>query len=163
MGVLAQANKYAVDTNGTLVSSGGTAGYCLISIPADSQYSIYYIQAILGSIQGEWLASLYGEIFRGGFIARGTKVLKQIPVRTIDFDNPTDAAAHNEIVERQKALISLGDRIAAARNNVRKATPLKRQFELLKAEQQQAINNLYGMTEDEVSLIPKIKELYAAH
>ena len=161
VGVLAQANKYAVDTNGTLVSSGGTAGYCLISIPTDSQYSIYYIQAILGSIQGEWLASLYGEIFRGGFIARGTKVLKQIPVRTIDFDNPTDAAAHNEIVERQKKLISLGDRIAAAGNNVRKATPLKRQFELLKAEQQQAINNLYGMTEEEVSLIPKIKELYA--
>lgn len=42
-----------------------------------------------------------------------------------------------------------------------KATPLKRQFELLKEEQQQAINNLYGMTEEEVSLIPKIKELYA--
>ena len=162
VGVLAQENKYAVDTNGTLVSSGGTAGYCLISIPADSQYSIYYIQAILGSIQGEWLASLYGEIFRGGFIARGTKVLKQIPVRTIDFDNPDDVTAHNDIVQRQKSLISLGDRIAAAGNNSRRVTPLKRQFELLKAEQQQAINTLYGMTEEEVTLIPKIKELYAA-
>lgn len=162
VGVLAQENKYAVDTNGTLVSSGGTAGYCLVSIPADSQYSIYYIQAILGSIQGEWLASLYGEIFRGGFIARGTKVLKQIPVRTIDFNNLADVTAHKEIVERQKSLISLGDRIAANGNNARKATPLKRQFELLKKEQQQAINNLYGMTEEEVSLIPKIKELYAA-
>ena len=162
VGVLAQENKYAVDTNGTLVSSGGTAGYCLISIPADSQYSIYYIQAILGSIQGEWLASLYGEIFRGGFIARGTKVLKQIPVRTIDFDNPDDETAHNDIAQRQKSLISLGDRIAAAGNNSRRVTPLKRQFELLKAEQQQAINTLYGMTEEEVTLIPKIKELYAA-
>jgi hypothetical protein len=162
VGVLAQEYKYAVDTNGTLVSSGGTAGYCLVSIPADSQYSIYYIQAILGSIQGEWLASLYGEIFRGGFIARGTKVLKQIPVRTIDFNNLSDVTAHKEIVERQKSLISLGDRIAANGNNARKATPLKRQFELLKEEQQQAINNLYGMTEEEVSLIPKIKELYAA-
>ena len=162
VGVLAQENKYAVDTNGTLVSSGGTAGYCLVSIPADSQYSIYYIQAILGSIQGEWLASLYGEIFRGGFIARGTKVLKQIPVRTIDFNNLADVTAHKEIVERQKSLISLGDRIADIGNNARKATPLKRQFELLKEEQQQAINNLYGMTEEEVSLIPKIKELYAA-
>lgn len=161
VGVLAQKNKYAVDTNGTLVSSGGTAGYCLVSIPSDSQYSIYYIQAILGSIQGEWLASLYGEIFRGGFIARGTKVLKQIPVRTIDFNNLADVAAHKGIVERQKSLISLGDRIAANGNNARKATPLKRQFELLKEEQQQAINNLYGMTEEEVSLIPKIKELYA--
>ncbi len=162
VGVLAQENKYAVDTNGTLVSSGGTAGYCLVSIPADSQYSIYYIQAILGSIQGEWLASLYGEIFRGGFIARGTKVLKQIPVRTINFNNLADVTAHKKIVERQKSLISLGDRIAAIGNNARKATPLKRQFELLKEEQQQAINNLYGMTEEEVSLIPKIKELYAA-
>ena len=162
VGVLAQENKYAVDTNGTLVSSGGTAGYCLVSIPADSHYSIYYIQAILGSIQGEWLASLYGEIFRGGFIARGTKVLKQIPIRTIDFNNPNDVAMHNEIVERQKSLISLGDRIAAAGNNTRKSTPLKRQFESLKVEQQQAINNLYGMTDEEVVLIPKIKELYAA-
>jgi type I restriction-modification system DNA methylase subunit len=162
VGVLALENKYAVDTNGTLVSSGGTAGYCLVSIPADSQYSIYYIQAILGSIQGEWLASLYGEIFRGGFIARGTKVLKQIPVRTIDFNNPDDVALHNEITERQKSLISLGDRIATAGNNTRKSTPLKRQFELLKAEQQQANNKLYGMTNDEVTLIPKIKELYAA-
>ena len=162
VGVLAQENKYAVDTNGTLVSSGGTAGYCLVSVPADSHYSIYYIQAILGSIQGEWLASLYGEIFRGGFIARGTKVLKQIPVRTIDFTVPDDVVAHNEIVERQKSLITLGDKIVAAGSNTRKSTPLKRQFELLKIEQQQAINNLYGMTDDEVILIPKIKELYAA-
>ena len=161
VGVLAQENKYAVDTKGTLVSSGGTAGYCLVSIPTNSHYSIYYIQAILGSIQGEWLASLYGEIFRGGFIARGTKVLKQIPIRTIDFTNPDDAAAHNEIVKRQETLISLGDRMAAAGSNTRKSTPLKRQFELLKAEQQQAINNLYGMTDEEVTLIPNIKKLYA--
>lgn len=161
VGILAQENKYAVDTNGTLVSSGGTAGYCLVSIPADSQYSIYYIQAILGSIQGEWLASLYGEIFRGGFIARGTKVLKQIPVRIIDFTNPDDVAVHNEIVERQKLLISLGDKIASAGNDPRKLTPLNRRFELMKAEQQRAINNLYEMTDEEVTLIPKIKELYA--
>lgn len=84
---LSLSDKYAIDKKGTLVSSGGTAGYCLVSTPADCQYSIYYIQAILGSVQGEWLASLYGEIFRGGYIARGTKVLKQIRIPTIDFSN----------------------------------------------------------------------------
>ena len=89
-------------------------------------------------------------------------MLKQIPIRTIDFNNTADVAAHKKIVERQKTLISLGDRIAVAGNNTRKTTPLKRQFDLIKAKQQQAINNLYGMTEEEVSLIPKIKELYAA-
>ncbi len=161
VGVLAQADKYAVDKYGTLVSSGGTAGYCLISVPADCQYSIYYIQALLGSVQGEWLASLYGEIFRGGFIARGTKVLKQIPIRTIDFTNQADVSKHDEIVDRQKRLIELGDKIDAAKGNKRKLTPLRRQFESLKQEQQSAINILYGMTEQEVSQIPVIKELYA--
>lgn len=162
VGVLAQADKYAIDNNGTLVSSGGTAGYCLVSVPSDSLYSIYYIQAILGSIQGEWLASLYGEIFRGGYIARGTKVLKQIPIREIDFTNQGERNAHNDIANRQKRLIDLGDKISKTTKNRRSLIPLQRQFNLLKQEQQNAINMLYGMTNDEVSLIPKIKELYAA-
>ena len=162
VGVLAQADKYAIDNNGTLVSSGGTAGYCLVSVPSDSPYSIYYIQAILGSIQGEWLASLYGEIFRGGYIARGTKVLKQIPIREIDFTNPNERNIHDDIVNRQKRLIELGDKISKVAKNRRSLIPLQRQFDLLKQEQQNVINMLYGMTNDEVSLIPKIKELYAA-
>lgn len=162
VGVLAQADKYAIDNNGTLVSSGGTAGYCLVSIPSDSPYSIYYIQAILGSIQGEWLASLYGEIFRGGYIARGTKVLKQIPIREIDFTNQSEQNAHDDIVNRQKKLIELGDKISKAVKNRRSLIPLQRLFDLLKQEQQSAINMLYGMKNDEVSLIPKIRELYAA-
>lgn len=162
VGVLSQTDKYAIDNNGTLVSSGGTAGYCLVSIPPGCQYSIYYIQAILGSIQGEWLASLYGEIFRGGYIARGTKVLKQIPIREIDFTNQDERNSHDSIAERQKGLIELGDKISKAAKNRRCLIPLQRQFDLLKQEQQNAINMLYGMTNDEVSLIPKIKELYAA-
>lgn len=161
VGVLSQADKYAVDTHGTLVASGGTAGYCLISIPKESPYSIYYIQAILGSVQGEWLASLYGEIFRGGYIARGTKVLKQIPIRTINFNVEEEKAAHDDIVERQKKLIKQGDKIASAKGNKRALTPLMRQFNKLKEEQQKAINTLYDMSEEEVLLIPRIKDLYA--
>lgn len=162
VGVLAQSDKYSIDNNGTLVSSGGTAGYCLVSVPSDSMYSIYYIQAILGSIQGEWLASLYGEIFRGGYIARGTKVLKQIPIREIDFTNQNERNTHDDIVDCQKKLIELGDKINKAAKKRRILIPLQRQFDLLKEEQQKVINMLYGMTDDEVSLIPKIKELYAA-
>ena len=161
VGVLAQTDKYAIDNNGTLVSSGGTAGGCLVSIPSGCEYSIYYIQAILGSIQGEWLASLYGEIFRGGYIARGTKVLNQIPIREIDFTNPNERKIRDDIVVRQKRLIGLGDKLSKASKNQRSLIPLQRQFDLLKQEQQNVINMLYGMKNDEVALIPKIKELYA--
>ena len=163
VGVLSQSEKYAIDNKGTLVSSGGTAGYCIVCVPPEKKYSIYYIQAILGSVQGEWLASLYGEIFRGGYIARGTKVLKQIPIRCIDFENQDDIAKHDDIVRRQKKLIAIGDKLAQARNNPRKAAPLKRIFEALKIEQQNAINGLYGMSSDEQRQIPLIKEIYAAN
>ena len=162
IGVLSQADKYAIDTNGTFVTSGGTAGYCMVRVPEGKHYSIYYIQAILGSIQGEWMASLYGEIFRGGYIARGTKVLKQLPIRTIDFTNVEDVSLHDAIVDRQKRLIDLGDKMAGVKSNPRKLTPLRRQFDMLKAEQQHAINALYGMSEEEANKIPLIKELYAA-
>ena len=138
-----------------------TSFYTYIFARLDSEYSIYYIQAILGSTQGEWLASLYGEIFRGGYIARGTKVLNQIPIREIDFTNQDERNVHDDIANRQKQLIELGDKIGKATKNRRNLVPLQRQFNSLRQEQQNAINNLYGMTNDEVSLIPKIKELYA--
>ena len=163
VGVLSTGDKYAIDFHGTFVSSGGTAGYCIVALPDDSPYSIYYLQAVLNCKYLEWISSLYGEIFQNGYIARGTKVLKQMPVRIIDFNSEADVAAHNEIADRQKRLIALGDKTIANAGNHRRLTPLQRQFDILKAEQETAIRHLYGLTEAEDSIIPIIKEIYATH
>ena len=161
VGVLSTGDKYAVDSCSTFVSSGGTAGYCMIALPEDSQYSIYYLQAILNCKYLEWISSLYGEIFGGGFIARGTKVLKQLPVRKIDFENDEEQQAHDSIAEKQKQLIELGDRIDAMHGNKRQLTILQRQFDIAKQELADKIMNLYGMQQYD-SIIPIIKEQYAA-
>lgn len=161
VGVLSQGEKYAVDIYGTLVSSGGTAGYCIISLPEDSPYSIFYLQALLTSRPLEWVTSLYGEIFRGGFIARGTKVLKQLPFRAIDFDNQNDKRLHDDISDLQQELISIGDRIAKAGNNNRILTPLRRNFSIKKNGMEILIQKLFCMTEEEYYQIPKISEIYA--
>lgn len=161
VGVLSQGEKYAVDIYGTLVSSGGTAGYCIISLPEDSPYSIYYLQALLTSRPLEWISSLYGEIFRGGFIARGTKVLKQLPFRAIDFNNQDDKKLHDDISALQRELISIGDRIVKAGNNNRALTPLKRNFSNKKSEMVRLIQKLFSLTEEEYYQIPKISDIYA--
>lgn len=161
VGVLSTGDKYAVDSCSTFVSSGGTAGYCMIALPEDSQYSIYYIQAILNSKYVQWITSLMGEIFRGGFIARGTKVLKQLPVRKIDFEKAEEKQAHDNIVGKQKQLIELGDKIDAMHGNKRQLTILQRQFDIAKQELSDMIMNLYGMQQYD-SIIPIIKEQYAA-
>lgn len=161
VGVLSTGDKYAVDTFSTFVSSGGTAGYCMIALPEDTQYSIYYLQAILNSKYLEWISSLYGEIFRGGFIARGTKVLKQLPIRIIDFENDDEKLAHDNIAELQKHLIRIGDRLDSLHGNKRRRTILERQFAISKQQLADKIMHLYGLEEYD-SIIPVIKEQYAA-
>ncbi|MBZ0195062.1 MAG: Eco57I restriction-modification methylase domain-containing protein [Deltaproteobacteria bacterium] len=162
VGVLSVGDKYAIDVHGTLISSGGTAGYCVVAIPTASDYSIYYIQAILNSKYLEWFSALYGEVFRGGYIARGTKVLKNLPIRKIDFSDSKQKVLHDKIVETQKELISIYDQIDANTGNKRTLTPLQGQFAREKANLEKLLAKLYDLGSED-SLIPLIKELYEAN
>ena len=162
VGVLSVGDKYAIDAHGTLISSGGTAGYCVIAIPSTSEYSIYYIQAILNSKYLEWFSALYGEVFRGGYIARGTKVLKNLPIRKIDFSDIKQKNLHDKIVEAQKELISIYDQIDANAGNRRALTPLQGLFIREKASLESLLAELYDLGNDD-SLIPLIKQLYEAN
>jgi len=157
VGVLSQGNKYAIDYYGTLISSGGTAGYCMITLPEDYPYSIYYIQALLNSKYLEWFSALQGEVFRGGYIARGTKVLKKLPIRVIDFDNADEKDLHDKIATLQEALIQLQGQIDQNAGNQRVLIPLKRQFAIMKTHLDETLKALYNLGEDD-SLIPLIKD-----
>ena len=162
VGVLAQGNKYAIDYFGTLISSGGTAGYCMITLPDDFPYSIYYIQALLNSKYLEWFSALIGEVFRGGYIARGTKVLKKLPIRIIDFDNKEEKSIHDKIASIQKDLIDIQGQIDKNKGNNRKLIPLQRQFDSQKNELDQTLNTLFNLGESD-NLIPLISKLYATN
>lgn len=162
VGVLAQGNKYAIDCFGTLISSGGTAGYCMITLPDDFAYSIHYIQALLNSKYLEWFSALIGEVFRGGYIARGTKVLKKLPIRIIDFENKEEKAKHDKIASIQKGLIDIQGKVDKNKGNNRKLIPLQRQFDSQKDELEQTLNTLFNLGESD-SLVPLISTLYATH
>lgn len=160
VGVLSQGNKYALDFNRTLISSGGTAGYCMITLPEDFNYSIYYIQALLNSKYVEWYSSLIGEVFRGGYIARGTKVLKKLPIIKIDFNNKASVDLHNNISSCQEDLISIQSEIDSNKNDKRKQTILIRSFNSKKVELDTFLTTLFNLGEDD-KLIPLISEVYA--
>lgn len=160
VGVLSQGDKYAIDYCGTLISSGGTAGYCMITVDNELDYSIYYIQALLNSKYLEWYSSLMGEVFRGGYIARGTKVLKRLPIRVINFEDASDKALHDKIAKTQKDLISIQAKIDKNIGKNRELIPLKRQFETKKSELDETLKKLYNMEKID-HLIPLISEIYA--
>jgi hypothetical protein len=162
VGVLSVGDKYAIDFYGTLISSGGTAGYCVVALPPDSSYSVYYIQALLNSKYLEWYSALLGEVFRGGYIARGTKVLKHLPIRKIEFGNKQEKAFHDKIVKIQKDLILKKGEIDQNQKDRRMLTKLQREFNALKAALNELLKKLYDLKKDD-SLIPLIKEMYEAN
>ncbi|MBF0556506.1 MAG: Eco57I restriction-modification methylase domain-containing protein, partial [Nitrospirae bacterium] len=161
VGVLSVGDKYAIDFDGTLVSSGGTAGYCVVALPPDSPYSIYYIQALLNSKYLEWTSALLGEVFRGGYIARGTKVLKRLPIRKIDFTNKNDKAIHDKIVKCQEKLILIQGEIDQKLNDKQTLTRLNREFKSFKNDINELLKTLFDLGNDD-SLIPLIIEMYEA-
>ncbi len=147
VGILSNGYKYAVDNHRTFISSGGTAGYCLINVPAVTQYSVYYIQALLSSKYLEWFASLFGEVFRGGFIARGTKVLKRMPMVSIDFSNPQSVMQHDDIVRLQKALIHDFTLLDTA--SEREKYIIQRRFDHNKTILDKLLENLFDLGDDD--------------
>ena len=161
VGVLSTGDKYVLDNTKAIVSSGGTAGYCIISLPNESHYSIYYIQAILNSKYCEWFAGLYGEVFRGGYIARGTKILEKLPIRTIDFENAEDLAKHNSIAELQKALVDIHSQLSTTTNQ-RSKVQLQRRFTDLNNNMIAQLSSLYNLADDDL-IIPSIQDIYATN
>ena len=162
IGVMSSGEKYPIDFSKTLHTAGGTAGYCSIYLSPKNPYSIYYIQAILNSRYVEWIIHLRGEVFRGGYIARGTKVLKNLPIKKIDFSDPKQKTLHDNIVEIQKELISIYGQIDAKGGNKRALIPLQGQFAREKANLEKLLSKLYNIGSDD-SLVPLIKELYEAN
>ncbi|OEG74146.1 adenine methyltransferase [Shewanella colwelliana] len=159
VGVLSNGYKYSVDTKSTFISSGGTAGYCPVNVPSNCKYSIFYIQALLSSKYLEWFASIYGEIFRGGFVARGTKVLKRMPIVTIDFDNADSKKLHDDISNLQQELNQTFGKYEKNAGNARAAIPLKRKFDRLKLTMKEKLIELFDLG-DLDDKIPSIAEIY---
>lgn len=158
VGILSNGYKYSIDNHRTFVSSGGTAGYSIINVPNDVKYSIYYIQSVLTSKYIEWFASIYGEIFRGGFVARGTKVQTRMPIPTIDFKDPKQKSTHDTISQLQQKLNVLHSQIK--KSSDKEKIIIGRQFEQEKIKMENLIKNLFDLG-DLDSEIPTVEDLYA--
>jgi Eco57I restriction-modification methylase len=159
VGVLSSGYKYSIDNKRTFISSGGTAGYCPINIPANCDYSIYYIQALLTSKYLEWFASLFGEIFRGGFVARGTKILNRMPIIPINFEDNSSKKLHDDIAALQKKMNDLFMLSDDENTSAREAIAHRNHFTMLKLNMRDKLKELFNLGQLDEK-IPTIKEIY---
>ena len=143
--VLSKIPMYAYDDKDTFIASGGTAGYCAVSAKENSKYDLFYIQAWLNHPYTEKLVDVLGSDFEGGFVARGTFLLKKLPFIKLDFSKPEQKSIHDTVVELSKQVRKICFQLE---ENINKATK-----EVLEAEKKRLIQKI----ESEITKVYKME------
>ena len=101
-----RGEKYGLDTTGIVYQSGGTAGEVAL-YRRDLGYSLDFVLALLDQRPIEFFLRKRGSAFRGAYVARGTAVMKDVPVPKLDFTDPNDVKFHDDVSVAMGALRKL--------------------------------------------------------
>ncbi|WP_241980984.1 N-6 DNA methylase [Cryobacterium sp. TMT2-23] len=101
-----RGDKYGIDETGIVYSSGGTAGEVAL-YPTDSGYSLDFVLALLDQAPIEFFLRKRGSPFRGGYFARGTDAIADVPVPKLDFEDATDVSFHDSVSRLTKDIRDL--------------------------------------------------------
>lgn len=80
------------------------------------------------------------------------KYLKQLPIRSINFDNPEDVLKHDEIVKLVETMLKLNKDIDTARTPQGKEL-IQRQIDATDKQIDKLVYELYDLTEEEIKIV----------
>lgn len=129
-----------------------------------SLYSVYYkddnrrenLSYLLGILNSEfasWLASIFAlSATKGAFTKFRTNQLAPLPIRVIDFNNPTDVAMHEQMVSLVDQMLDLYKKLADSKLP-QTAEMLKRQIETKDKQIDDLVYKLYDLTDEEIKIV----------
>ncbi len=150
---ISKGSCFAADLEGQYYfvgSGGGGGGGYAITLQDENRFSYLYLLGLLNSsLLNSYLRSI-STPFRGGYIALNRQYIEQLPIRTINFADPSDKARHDwvvSLVERMLALHQRSMRIPQEQER------LRREIESTDAEIDRLVYALYGLTEEEIKIV----------
>jgi adenine-specific DNA-methyltransferase len=111
-----------------------------------------YLLGLLNSKLFTFMFSNISSEIRGGFLRWKAIYMKQLPIRTIDFNNPQEKAAHDRIVELVEKILEAKKQLAAAQIDKDK-TFFERYCESLDRQIDALVYDLYELTPEEIKII----------
>jgi hypothetical protein len=115
-------------------------------------YDLHYILGILNS---SLLKSYFEQRYTAGAnltIRITNRVLKSLPIRTINFSDPADVEKHDRMVQLVDEILDLHKRLAAAKSDADK-TRLERAVKATDRKIDALVYEMYGLTEDEIAVV----------
>ena len=113
------------------------------------------LEYILGLLNSSLLGKLHRLIAPpkgGGFFEVKTRVMSRLPIRTIDFSNPTEKAQHDKLVALVENMLELQRKHHEARME-RDKELYERQIKMVDVQIDWLVYDLYGLTEEEVKVV----------
>jgi len=128
-----------------------TSGYGII-LKEDVSESPRYILGLLNSKVLDFYLKQVSTTLRGGFFRYFTQFIEQLPIRTINFDDPADVARHDKMVALVERMLELHRKLAAATIPADKEL-YQRQIEATDRRIDALVYELYGLTEEEIEIV----------
>jgi hypothetical protein len=141
--------NYCFDNTGLACFPGGAAGGYGIVVN-DNMY--LYILGLLNSKAVDYYHKQISSNYRGGWFGYDAKVIRHIPIRTINFSDPADVQRHAHMVALVERMLNLHRELAAAQTPGEKAR-LQRQVDATDAQIDALVYELYGLTDEEIKLV----------
>ncbi len=130
------------------MASGGFT----ITLSKRCQLKAEYVLGLLNSKLLFWRLQGMSNLFRGGWITCTKQYFGELPIRTINFSDKADTAAHDRMVALVKTMLALHQQLAAARTPQERIA-LERQIAATDTQIDRLVYDLYGLTEDEIAIV----------
>jgi hypothetical protein len=143
----------AFDSEGIFYLDNVDVGGVTLKEDYQSQ-GLYYLMGLVNSKLLAWYFPFVSVPFRGSYYSANRQYIEQLPIRIIDFNNPDEVAKHDRMVTLVKRMIDLKKRHAEAdAQKEDRRHDLARQIKRLDAEIDALVYDLYGLTEDEITIV----------
>lgn len=128
-----RGDKYAIDSTGIVYASGGTAGEVALFPRPGSPYDPDFILGLLAQAPVELFLRKRGSVFRGGYYARGTDVIREVPVPRLNFADCDDVSFHDSVVADVRTLrqLNMSTDVVPQRTRTRHAEKIRQSTEKL--------------------------------
>ena len=146
---IANIPSFSIDTSGDVFFTGGTAGG--YGIVPDAKTKSEYLLGLLNSRLLNWQLRHISTSLRGGWYSYESRYIGQLPIRTIDFDNPADVARHDQMVELVNTMLDLHKQLPDL-SGIRCDT-VQAQIERTDAAIDALVYELYDLTAAEIAIV----------
>ncbi len=111
-----------------------------------------YLVGVLNSKVPDYVMRSISSTKQGGYYEYKPMYLSQLPIRTIDFNDPADKVRHDKVVALVESMLELHKKLATA-TLAHDKTALQRQIDATDRQIDALVYELYGLTEEEIGIV----------